>query len=178
MENKRPVKVQYLFSQSDLIGSKAIVWGTKHQYPDLKPSEIPSHVAILINNKWVFQSTLEDGVHVMGYKAWKEINREVKKLNCAETRYYEDIKAMFKELKGQKYDWGGVVYMGLHLAKQKLFRTELPSENKWHDKDKYFCCEVMAKMTGLDYQMTSPVQVMVDLEAALDAIYKPSKLMQ
>jgi len=165
----RKVKVQYLFSNNpELIGSKAIVWGTRHMYSELELSQIPSHVAILIDEKWVFESTLRTGVRVEGYKKWKTHNNEVAKIDCTkEERYYEDIKELFKELKGQKYDWYGVIYLGLQLIKQKIIGGDLPSENKWQSNNKYFCCEVMAKMTGLDYQMTSPVKVMMDLKASL-----------
>lgn len=166
--SKLEVKVQYLFSQNDLIGSKAIVWGTRHEFPELKKEETPSHVAILINEKWVFESTLETGVRVIGYTEWSKKNREVAKIDCTlEHRYYEDIKAMFKALKEKKYDWGGAVYLGFCLGANKACNVEIPKENKWHREHKYFCCEVMAEMTGLDYQMSSPVKVMMDLKAAL-----------
>jgi hypothetical protein len=142
------------------------MWGTQHQYPDLE--EVPSHVAILVNNKWVFQSTLEDGVHVMGYKEWLKINNEVAKIRCTQTRYYEDIKAMFKSLKGRKYDWGGVIYLGLWLGFNKVSGHPIPANNAWHSDSKYFCCEIMAKMTQVDYQMTTPVTVMMELKALIN----------
>ncbi len=162
----RKITVHYLFSNNKKIGSRAIMWGTQHQYPKLQ--KIPSHVAILINNKWVFQSTLEKDVHIISYTKWLEVNNEITKIACTQTRYYEDIKAMFKNLKGQKYDWGGVIYLGLWLAINKLSGRTIPTHNRWHSSDKYFCCEIMAKMTGIDYQMTTPVKVMMDLKEAVN----------
>ena len=165
---KRKVKVQYLFSSNDLIGSKVIVWGTKHMYPELKIEEIPSHVAILIDEKWVLESTLETGVRVMGYRKWQTLNNEVAKIDCImEARYWEDIKEMFKKLKGMDYDWAGVIYLGLWLGANKATGLTIPSDNAWHSDSKYFCCEIMAKMTELDYQMAPPVRVMMDLRQAI-----------
>jgi hypothetical protein len=160
------VTVHYLFSNNHLIGSRAIVWGTNHLY-ELDNKGIPSHVAILINEKWVLESTLNTGVRVEGYSKWLSHNNEVAKIECKEQRYWEDIKIMFKETKDQKYDWAGVIYLGIWLAINKVTGLDLPSDNAIHNEDKYFCCEVMAKMTGLDYQMTPPVKIMVDLKALL-----------
>ena len=164
---KRKVKVQYLFSNSPLIGSRAIIWGSNHIY-DLDTVDIPSHVAILIDEKWVLESTLSTGVRIEGYNKWLSHNNEVAKIDCSEEfRYWEDVKEMFKETKEQKYDWAGVAYLGIWLAINKATGLKLPSDNAIHNEDKYFCCEVMAKMTGLDYQMAPPVKVMMDLKALL-----------
>lgn len=164
----RQVKVQYIFSNRELKGAQAIIWGTKHQYPNMSIEKIPSHGAVLIDSKWVFESTLDSGVRVMGYKEWSKINNEVAKIDCTATRYYEDIKAMFKESKGKKYDWFGVLYLGFHLALNKAFGKKIPKKNLLHSENKYFCLEVIGKMTGLDYQMSTPVQVMEDLLCCLE----------
>jgi hypothetical protein len=104
----------------------------------------------------------------MGYKEWLKINNEVAKIRCTQTRYYEDIKAMFKSLKGRKYDWGGVIYLGLWLGINKVSGHPIPTNNAWHSDSKYFCCEIMAKMTQVDYQMTTPVAVMMELKALIN----------
>ena len=161
----RKVKLHYLFSKNKKIGSRLIAWGTKHRYPELK--DIPSHVAILIDEKWVFESTLESGVRVIGYKKWLEINTQVEKIPCTQDRTYEEVKDMFKSIKDLKYDWMGVLYLGLNLVPNKLFGRKLPENNPWASDSKYFCCEVMSKLTGIDYEMSSPVDVMVEIKKSV-----------
>jgi len=176
---KTIVKIQYLFSRRPLAGSKLISWGTNHQYPDLSFEEVPSHVAVLINGKWVIESTLATGVRVIGYNKWKEINIEVAKIDCVRKDWsFSVIKGMFKEIKGRKYDWGGIIYLAFRLAKQKYLGKPLPSVNKFNDPNKYFCTEVLSKMTGLTYEMSTPVDVMMKVQCLSEAQNTPSKLAQ
>jgi len=153
------VKVHYLFSNNNKIGSKIISWGTKHL---TDREDVPSHVAILVNNRWVHESTLESGVRVISYKKWLEINKEVAKVPCKqEKRNYSEIKTIFREIKDKDYDYLGVCYLGLALGANKLADIEIPKDNKWEDKNKYFCCEAVEKLTGVEStSMDSPVQVL------------------
>ena len=157
------VEVHYLFSKNNKIGSKVIQWGTKHQH---NLEETPSHIAMLVNNRWVHESTLFTGVRVISYSKWLEINEEVAKIPCAQERDYKEVKNLFKEIKGKKYDWGGVTYLGLHLGANKFLRKEMPKHNLWEKPHRYFCCEAVAKLTGVkDYGMKSPVDLMVELSS-------------
>ena len=67
----KKIKVHYLFSKNKKIGSKLIAWGTAHR---CDVDDVPSHVAILVEERWVYESTLSSGVRVIPYKKWKEIN--------------------------------------------------------------------------------------------------------
>lgn len=161
----KQVSVHYLFSKNSKIGSKIISWGTKHLHPEVE--DTPSHVAILVDERWVIESTLDSGVRVIPYKKWRGINKEVAKVPCRQPWTFPEIKKLFKPLKDKKYDYKGVTYFGLRLAANKAFKTEIPKKNKWETKNRYFCCEVMARMTGVDYQMTAPVGVMVNVQRAI-----------
>lgn len=160
------VKVHYLFSRNEKIGSKLISWGTAHLEPSVYNT--PSHIAILVNNRWVHESTLDSGVRVISYEKWLEINEEVEKIACIkETREYKEIKQIFKEIKDKDYDYFGVSYMGIHVASNKYFNTEIPETNKWENPDKYFCCEAVEKLTGISSSsMKAPVQMMVELRGS------------
>lgn len=163
------VTVHYLFSKNKKIGSKIIRWGTRHLEPQLyKKCEIPSHVAILVNEKWVFESTLETGVRRISYKEWLEHNTEVAKYKCQTPRTITDVLNYFRAIKGKKYDYKGVIYFGIRVGLNKFFGMKIPKKNKWASDNKYFCCEVMGEMLGLDYEMTSPVQVMVQTKNVLN----------
>lgn len=154
------VKVHYLFSRNEKPGSKFIQWGTKHRH---NLSVTPSHIALLVNERWVFESTLATGVRVYPYSKWLEINEELDKIPCSKDREYSEIKAIYKEIQDKKYDWAGVTYFGYRLFLNRYFHNPIPLVNKWDDKDKYFCCEAVARLTGVNYDMKAPVDLMVKL---------------
>ena len=155
------VSVHYLFSRRDLIGSKTISWGTKHLYPEFKKT--PSHVAILVNNRWVHESTLDSGIRVMSYEKWLDINDEVAKIACEREWEYASIKDLFKSLRGKKYDWAGIIYLGLWMVPSKLLHIAIPNNNILECPDRYFCSEVMGYMLGSNYDMKAPVQILKEL---------------
>lgn len=153
------VKVHYLFSRNELIGSKVIAWGTEHLTDQLVT---PSHIATLINDRWVIESTLKTGVRVIPYKRWQEINEQVAKIPCAqEYREYDEIKSIYKGILNKKYDYAGVIYLGIYLCLNKYFGIKMPKENAWHRRSKYFCCEAAEKLTGIGpTSMKAPVQIL------------------
>ena len=153
------VSVHYLFSKNSLIGSKIISWGTSHLH---NTPETPSHIAVLINHRWVFESTMNSGIRILTYKKWLKINKEVAKIP-GDKREYVDIKKIFRAVKNKKYDKLGVAYLSYHIALNKFFKKEIPERNKWEDPNKYFCCEAVAKLTDNYYSMKAPVDIMVNL---------------
>ena len=139
--------VHYLFSNNSKIGSRIISWGTSHLEPSIK--EVPSHVAVLVNEKWVFESTLNTGVRKISYKDWVKINKEVGKIKCKETRTLKEIISYFRHIHHKKYDYKGLAYFSKCVALNKFFGTSIPKENKWADDSMYFCCEVVGEMRGV-----------------------------
>lgn len=156
------VKVHYLFSKNHKIGSKFICWGTKH----LVKQEECSHIAILVNNRWVFESTLETGVRIVSYSKWKEINIEIDKIPCIQThREYSEVKKIFKDIQNKKYDWPGILYLGFYIFLNKYFKINIPKINKWQNNDKYFCCEAVEKLTGINStEMRVPIQILEEFK--------------
>jgi len=153
------VTVDYLFSKNNKIGSRFISWGTEHMSDE---PTTPSHIAVLINNRYVFESTLSTGIRVISYKEWLKINQEVAKVPCDNrVREYSEIKAIYKDIRDKKYDWPGILYFGGQIALNKYFDKEISPMNRWESNDKYFCSEAVGKLTGQGkYSMKAPVELL------------------
>ena len=159
------VKVRYIFSRNKKIGSRLISWGTKHLQPEVKPTA--SHVAILVNEKYVFESTLETGIRVITYKRWKQLNEELYSVECIQDWTMQDLKDLYRPLKLKKYDYMGIVYFSYRIALNILFKKPIPKINLFNHTDRYFCCEVISEMTGVSYEMTSPVELYYKLNGGI-----------
>ena len=157
------VKIDYLFSKNDKIGSRLISWGTAHLTDE---SIVPSHIAVLVNDRWVHESTLESGVRVISYDKWKKINQEVAKISCVHgKRDYSEIKEIYRSIKDKDYDWAGVTYLGLWIGANKICSVDIPEDNKWQSNNRYFCCEAVEKLTGIGpTDMKAPVQLLSELK--------------
>lgn len=130
-------------------------------YPEFKNT--PSHVAILVNNRWVHESTLDSGIRVMSYERWLELNDEVTKITCEREWDYENIKTLFRNIKDKKYDYLGVAYLGLWMVPSKLLHIAIPNKNILECPNRYFCSEVMGYMLNDNYDMKAPVQILKEL---------------
>lgn len=159
------VNVAVIFSKNEKIGSTLISWGTKHLSPK---SVTPSHGALLIDDRWVIESTLESGVRIISYQKWLEINQLVCYIEYSSSMEYAKIKELYKEIKDKDYDYSGVLYQSYHVMRSRFFKKDIPEVNKWQSKNKYFCLEVIGKLTGLSYEMKTPVELMNDLWQSLD----------
>lgn len=155
--------LHYLFSKKDKWGSKTISWASSKL--GLKLEKYPAHIALLINDKWVLESTYNNNVSVMGYKKWLKINNQTYKLKCSQERHYEEIKDLFKRMKDKKYDWMGIGYFSYRFILFLLFGCKIPDKNKWHSKNKYFCCEVIGELLGISYEMKTPAGVYKELKS-------------
>lgn len=155
------VPVSYLFSKNKKIGSRIISSFSLFLAP-----EVPkvSHVAILVKNRWVHESTLESGVRILPYEKWLEINEEVANVP-GEDRDYKEIKSFFKAIKGKKYDWGGALYLSFRIFCFRLLKTPVPEDNRWENPDKYFCSEVLGYILNKNFDMKAPNQILKKLLA-------------
>jgi hypothetical protein len=156
----------YLFSKNNKIGSKLISWSSglfKKDITELS-GRIPSHVAVLINECLVIESTLGTGVRIIPYNKWKEINEELFKIDCIQS--YDDLEDKKKELLfemwGKKYDWWGILYFTKCMLSKYFFNIPLPSKNKLEREDYFFCTEFAARLAGYDYSMTTPAKMCND----------------
>ena len=157
--------LHYIWSIKPKWGSKMISWAS-NKYTPMK--DCPSHVALLINEKWVFESTYKYDVNITSYKKWKKENIETQKLLCSQERHYDEIKSTMRSIKGKKYDWGGIVYFIWRFILFWIFKTPPTKKNKLENPNKYFCCEAVGKITNTDYSMTTPADIYIKLKKELE----------
>lgn len=161
------VTVDALFSSSPKIGARIISGGTTHLAPNIK--EAPSHVALLVNGRWVHESTGKAGVAVISYDLWSKLHKEVARVPLPD-REYQEIADQYRKIKGKKYDYLGITFFAIalipsffayHIFGAKNFM--LPKVNRFQNPNKYFCCEALGSLLGKCYSMRAPVQVLSEL---------------
>jgi len=155
------MKVEYIFSNNKKIGSRLIAWAAK--YENLGLEENPSHVAVLLNDTLVIESTFSTGVRIIPYAKWLEKNNEVARIPC--DNIYRPSMDIFKELTslwGKKYDWSGILFFGLSYLKLIIFKKPMPKNNKWQKPDLYFCSEFVEVLSGHKCSMHSPAKLLKD----------------
>lgn len=135
------VSIEVVFSKNKKIGSWLIRFFTQRLTP-VPFNNIPSHVALLINNRWVFESTLESGIRVIPYSEWLQKNEEMLNIPYSKLEY-SYLKEKLKPLKNKKYDVLGLVYFGYRLLLFHTIGLKPPTRNAAHISKKYFCSEVV-----------------------------------
>ena len=149
--------IHYLYSKNSKIGSKIISWGSSF---DTSLKEIPSHVAVLINNKLVVESTFSSGVRIIPYKNWKDINQELYKIPCVQPiRNSGEIVAEIARMWGRPYDWKGIIYFAYAMLKLILFKTPLSKKNTWQRPGHYFCTELVGRIANVEFEMLTPAKM-------------------
>jgi hypothetical protein len=152
------MKIDYLFSRNKKWGSRLISWAAS--YEKLGLDKNPSHMAVLMNDTWVLESTLNSGIRVVPYFKWKEINEELYKIPCAQMhRHSTEILEKALIIWGKKYDWIGVMFFCWSYVKLIVKNEPLPTTNKWQNKDKYFCTEYVGHLLNEDLSMKSPARI-------------------
>lgn len=157
------VTVDALFSSSNKLGGKIIAHGTAHLAPDIK--EPVSHTALLVNNRWVHESTGKTGVQVISYEVWCKLHKEVSRVKLNDMDY-QALANIFRRIKDKKYDYAGIAFFSLAILPTFL-GFKLPKVNRWESRDKYFCCEVLGKLTGRYYGMSAPIQILEELRNSI-----------
>lgn len=145
------MKLYYLFSRNEKIGSKLISRASGLLVKDLE--KIPSHIAMLlefdnIEELFVAESTLESGVRIIPYSVWLQHNELCYKIPCSESIHPNKVFEIFNTIWGKKYDWPGIGYFAICFVKHLLFRIDFPKENKWQSDDKFFCSEAISTITN------------------------------
>ena len=156
------MKVEYLFSRNNKsLVSKLIAWASQKE--NLNLEKYPSHMAVLIDDTLVVESTLMTGVRLIPYTAWKKKNEELFKIPCVqEVRDSKEVLESAFKLYGKKYDWVGILFFAWRYLGLILLGRELPAKNHWQNKNRYFCCEYAATLSGEDFSMKSPARVCHD----------------
>jgi hypothetical protein len=148
------VSVSALFSCSPKLGAKIISKSTAHLAPGLP---LVSHTALLIQDRWVHEAT-GSGVSVCSYDKWSLKHAEVARVSLAPKEYGE-IADKFRVIRGKKYDYLGLFYLGFWVF-LSFFGATIPVKNLLESRKKYFCCEAVAYLTGCNYSMCTPNQIL------------------
>lgn len=154
------VSVDALFSRSNKIGALAIAAGTAHLASSIKPT--PSHTAILVNGRWVHESTGKSGVAVISYEKWGQLHKETARISLP-SRQYQELADIYRTMSSKKYDYLGVLFFALAIVPTFL-GFKLYPKNLFESKNRYFCSEALGKLIGRYYSMHAPVQIQEELE--------------
>lgn len=157
------VQVHTIFSHNNMIGSKIIAAGTAHLAKSI--NEHVSHVALLVNNRWVHEATGHSGVRVISYDAWSKLNAEVARVQLKDMEY-QTLADKFRAIQGKKYDYLGILFFCM-VVPFTFIGLPLPKRNLFESKDKYFCCEVIGSLTNQYYGMCAPVQILKSLRGSV-----------
>ena len=125
----------YLYSTNDKPGAKLIRWGGRDKC---------SHFAKYYPDRGaVVESRIDTGVRVITFMEWKRQNRIIFcqhiDLNVSDDKLYEMDRAII----GKRYDKKAILWLSFKTICRKLFAWSPFVENKWGDKDHYFCLEVV-----------------------------------
>lgn len=132
----------FIFTTSNAIGSKLIEWGLGTKY---------SHFAIAesnISDAFVIDSTIEDNVSLQKFYEFQKKYKvvcyfEIPSIDRKESQRI--FNKLYSTIKNKKYDYKGVTWLGLAvLWYYKILRKPLPRENKWADKNSFYCSEILS----------------------------------
>lgn len=152
------MKIEYLFTKSreNKIGSRLISWSTGKLHPEIAPC---SHVAVKLG-PIVIESTLTNGAQIQPYSEWIKHHKVIHAFKCPENRKAINvIQDVFRASWGRSYDYKGILYFSWRMLGFIVLKRPLCQVNRWQSDNKYFCVEMIEKITGENYQMTSPIQL-------------------
>lgn len=158
--------IKYLFTNSNLTGSKIISGATKRDYQ--KTSDTPSHFAILFNDRWVLHSNFANGVHCQPYYYFKKKNQVISSLRKNECDLsHIECQLLFDQLVKKayaaKYDYWAIAFFAYRIILNWLFKWPIPDKNKWEVSDKWFCNELFELVLDKDLSMQTPNDLMLML---------------
>jgi len=134
--------MKLLFTRSQLPLSKLIRWGL---------NEPVSHVAILLDEKLVFQSNLL-GVSIEGiYRLQKACEIvyvvDIPMKFCAEEDLYQ---LLLQQYDGKPYDFKAFAYFAWRTVLYKLFKKPYPNKNIWQDPNSFLCDGLLTSLSHVD----------------------------
>ncbi len=155
--------IKYLFTRSNLIGSRLISYGTKYDFQ--KTEEAPSHFAILFFDRIILHSNFANGVHLDSFYRFKQKNQvvcavrrekcEMGRIECMLLFDQLDRRAMSAE-----YDWPAILYFIWRIFLKWFLNKPMPDKNKWESENKWFCNELFEIIFRDDLSMKTPNDLM------------------
>lgn len=147
--------MKIIFTKNHLPLSKFIRWGL---------NEPVSHMAVVFDDKIVFHSNFK-GIHIEWFETFKKSNEIVYEVNFnltldKEEEIYQDI---ITKNDGKGYDYAALLYLVYKGLMHKMFKTPLPTDNKWASKNKFFCIELLSLFKQIEIdtniEVSTPYQV-------------------
>lgn len=137
--------IELLFTTSDKTFSKIACWAMNTDC---------SHFAINLDNGIIFHSN-HLGVHIEPYSIFMANNKVVHSLKFKTPLRMSQEERLYQKLisldYGKRYDFGGMLFLGLNFIAKKIFSLHLSKKNLWTDKDYLFCTEVLGSLLELDF---------------------------
>lgn len=156
------MKVDYLFSKNNRWGSRLISWASTYEKLDnIDKDKVPSHVAVLLNDKFVIESVMSGGVRMIPYSQWQIKNTEVYRVRCIQDdRPSKEVFDHLARVWGKPYDWRGILYFGYAFIRFIIgIDKQLKQHNPWQRDSHFFCTEFAGRLSGQDHHMTSPAKM-------------------
>ena len=161
--------VRIAFSRNDkMIGSWLIRWGISEGFFSLAPV---SHFIAIFDEKLVFESNLERGVHFTDLLEFRKKNtiacsfRLKKELSLQEEEAI--YQSLLKTVVGKPYDLSALLYLGWRVFLKKFFNKPLPEDNKFNWNDQFFCVETVC---ALNKELVEQVNIAIFPQLEADMI--------
>lgn len=134
--------MKLVFTKSSSVLSRLIRWGL---------AEPVSHVAIIFDDKLIFQSNLL-GVHLDGIYKFQKTNTIVYSLDIKLSKQAEELiyEKLLVQYDGVYYDFGALFYFFYQALLHKYFGTPWPDKNAWQKPENFLCDGLL---TTLDRDM-------------------------
>ena len=112
-----------------------------------------AHFAVLFKTAgggMIFESNLL-GTHPAFFKTWMKNRTIIHQLEVEVSPDEENAiwDKWVDKFDGQQYDYLGVLYCGLMIARERLFKIPRPKKNPWASANAFFCDEVYQLVSGL-----------------------------
>lgn len=157
------------FSRNDkMIGSWLIRWGIGEDFFSLAPV---SHFIVIFDEKLVFESNLERGVHISDLAHFRSKNTIVCSFRLKQELKLQEEEAIYqallKSVVGKSYDLSALLYLGWRVFLKKFFKKPLPENNKFNWNDQFFCVETVC---ALNKELVEQVNVSIFPQLEADMI--------
>lgn len=124
-------------TRNNTLASKFIRWITKEE---------ESHFLFVFDDSLVFHSRFIG----TGLEWWNYIKEKNEIIWIAEIPLDLETEEKFyrsfvDKYYGDKYDFGGALYLGLRLILLKVFKIPMPDKNIWSKGGRHFCSELALK---------------------------------
>ena len=167
----------YVFTTSNKWGSRLIRWGTGSKMSHMLIAKRAENESPIVESTWstgVWQTTLSKSLK--GRKIVLALR--IKNLSRGE------LDALFlsvQKLIGKHYDWKGIAFWAVAIVWfNKILGRRLPPENKFADKDDFYCSELLNANIDFLLQIGVPIGhyggQMIDPKRAAEILQESARI--